>query len=254
LESSGIQVDGLRRIPVTRDVRLFAIFIGAIAGLPQAALYYIALAPFAYYAAAIILAKGLTAVEIQKPVKRSKRPWPDIQAQANLVKQSISELVGRVLRLILALLVVKIVSPIFSGFTLISLEDAALTSDNVMLVVEMGLVIYFGYKILISVKKLSDAIATRLVSRLGATRETLKRIFLDILYASLGLIAWIYAAKLSGIPLIGDILSKVMMTAAAAFLLITLYRLGRRIYGVFADAYDRLIERLARRLSHAPEE
>jgi len=250
LKSAGIAVDSLRRIPVTRDVRLFAIFLAAVIGFPQAALYYIAFTPFAYYIAGILAARGFFDVEASKPISKSREPWPEIYTQTSLVKQALSELISKILKLTIALLILKLLGPVFSGFTLINLENAALTSNDVLLVVEMGIIIYFGYAILSSIKKLADIIATRLVSRVGATKETLKRLFLDMMYAILGLIAWIYATSLARIPLIGDVLSKIMMTAAAAFFFITLYRLGKRIYRVFADAYDRLIERLAKRLSH----
>ncbi len=114
----------------------------------------------------------------------------------------------------------------------------------------MLVVIYFGYAIFSSVRKLADLIAFRIVSRVGATKETLRRIFLDLTYAILGLIAWVYATNLAEIPLIGETLSKMVMAAAAIFFFISLYRLGKRIYTVFADVYDRLMERLARKLSH----
>ncbi len=250
LKSLGLKVESIRRIPVTRDVRLFAIFLAAIIGFPEAALYYIAFAPFAYYLAGLLLARRAGGAE-PRPTRGSGRvPWPEIPSQTSLVKEAISEIVSRVLKLALALLIIKLVGPIISGFTLIRLENAALTSNDVLLVLEMVVIIYFGYMILSSTKKLADIIAVRLVSRVGATKETLKRVFLDLMYAVLGLIAWIYATNLSGIPLIGDLLSKIVMTAAAIFFFITLYRLAKRIYHVFADAYDRLIERIAKRLSH----
>jgi len=249
LKSSGINVDPLRRIPVTRDVRLFAIFLAAAIGFPEIAFYYIAFAPFAYYVAGILAARGF--IEVHKPIIEAARsPWPEIHTQTSLVKQALSELIGKILKLTIALLILKLLAPILSGFTLINLENAVLTSSDVLLVIEMGLIIYFGYAILLSIKKLADIVAMRLVSRVGATKETLKRLFLDVMYAILGLIAWVYATSLARIPLIGDALSKILMTAAAAFFFITLYRLGKRIYHVFADAYDRLIERLAKKLSH----
>ena len=253
LKSLGLGVESIRRIPVTRDVRLFAIFLASIIGFPEVALYYIAFTPFAYYLAGLLLAKRAGGGVERPPIKGSIRaPWPEIPSQTSLVKEAISEIVSRVLKLALALLIIKLVGPIISGFTLIQLENAALTSNDVLLVLEMVVIIYFGYMILSSTKKLTDIIAVRLVSRVGATKETLKRVFLDLMYAVLGLVAWIYATNLSGIPLIGDLLSKIVMTAAAIFFFITLYRLAKRIYHVFADAYDRLIERLAKRLSHSP--
>ncbi|MCD6235507.1 MAG: NTP transferase domain-containing protein [Thaumarchaeota archaeon] len=251
LRSIGVDVDPIRRIPVTRDVRLFAVFLASVIGYPELSLYYIAFVPFAFYAAALLLLKGFTAPQFASGVFREKRrrPWPEIQPQPNLVKQVLSELIGRILKLALALLILKLFGPILSGFTLIKLENASLTSDDVLLVLEMGVIIYFGYAILSSTKDLADLIAVRLVGRVGATKETLKRVFLDLMYAALGLVAWIYATSLNRIPLIGDILSKLLMTAAAAFFFITLYRLGKRIYSVFADAYDRIIDRIAKKIT-----
>ena len=250
LQSAGIEASTIRRIPVTRDVRLFAIFIAAIFGVLEAALYFLAFTPFAYYIAGVVWARRFSERLPKPSVEEPKSPWPPIPPQTTPARRVLSELIGRVLKFVLAFLILKLLTPILSGFTLISLGRAALLSNHILLVVEMSLVIYFGYAILSSVKKLSDLIAVKLVGRIGATKETLKRVFLDLMYAALSLIIWVYSTSLENIPLIGGMISKIAMTAAAIFLFITLYRLGKRIYRVFADAYDRLIDRLARKLSH----
>lgn len=250
LQGSGIDVSKIRRIPVTRDVRLFVVFAAALLGFIEAALYFLALAPFAYYVAGVALAwRSRQVGPVQAPSSR-RSPWPPIPRRFTPVKNALSELVGRVLKFIVAFLILKLLTPILSGFTLIEFGDTALTSTHVLLVLEMLVVIYFGYAIFSSVRKLADLIALRLVSKVGATKETLRRIFLDLTYAILGLIAWVYATNLAEIPLIGETLSKLVMAAAAIFFFISLYRLGKRIYKVFADVYDRLMERLARKLSH----
>ncbi|MCD6421537.1 MAG: NTP transferase domain-containing protein [Thaumarchaeota archaeon] len=250
LQGSGIDVSKIRRIPVTRDVRLFVVFAAALLGFIEAALYFLALAPFAYYVAGVALAWRSRQVESAQAPSSRRSPWPPIPRRFTPVKNALSELVGRVLKFIVIFLILKLLTPILSGFTLIEFGDTALTSTHVLLVLEMLVVIYFGYAIFSSVRKLADLIAFRLVSRVGATKETLRRIFLDLTYAILGLIAWVYATNLAEIPLIGETLSKMVMAAAAIFFFISLYRLGKRIYTVFADVYDRLMERLARKLSH----
>ncbi len=253
LQEVGIDVSPIRKIPVTRDVRLFAIFVAALLNVLEAALYFLAFTPLAYYAAGVILARKSSLQPLLKASLKHRRPWPPIPRRITPVKEALSELIGRALKLIIALIVFRLLSPILSGFTVISLGEEALLSSHILLLAEMVLVIYFGYAILSSVRKISDLIALRLVSRVGATKETLKRIFLDFLYAILGLIAWLYAMRLASMPLIGETASRVVMAAAAIFFLITLYRLGKRVYRVFADMYDRLIERFAKKLSHEPE-
>jgi len=251
LKSAGVAPDAIRNIPVTRDVRLFAIFLTAILGFPELALYYIAFVPFAYYIAGIYVARRAMKGDLHPPMRAAGTPWPEIPPQKSIAKQTISELVGKLLRLIIALLVLRLVEPILSGFTLISLKDAALTSSDVFIVIETSLIIYFGYAILLSIKKLADIVAVGIATRVGVTKETFKRLFIDLIYAILSLIAWIYAADLARISLIGDVLSKTVMTVAAVFFFITLYRIGRRAYHVFASLYDRLIDRLAKKLTHS---
>jgi len=250
LKSARIDPDAIRSIPVTRDVRLFVIFLMAILGFPELALYYIAFAPFAYYVAGVYIARKAAMDDLQPSVKAMGAPWPEIPLEKNIVKQTLSELMGKLLRLIIALLILRLVEPILSDVTLISLEDAALTSSDVFIVIETSLIIYFGYAILLSIKRLADVIAVRLATRVGVTKETFKRLLIDIIYAILSLIVWIYATDLARISLIGDVLSKVVMTVAAVFFFITLYRIGKRTYHVFASIYDRLIERLAKKLNH----
>ena len=251
LQGAGVEVESIRRIPVTRDVRLFVIFAAALLNVLDLALYFLAFAPFLYYIAGVVLARrALRQEAIQPSIKSGRVPWPQIPRHMIPIKEALSELVGRLLKFIVAFLILRLLTPVLSGFTLIEIGESALTSTHVLLVLEMLIVIYFGYAILSSVRKLADAIAVRLVSKVGATKETIKRIFLDLTYAVLGLIAWVYATNLAEIPLIGEAVSKLVMAAAAIFFFITLYRLGKRIYRVFADAYDRMMERLARKLSH----
>ncbi len=252
LRESGIDPSSIRRIPVTRDVRLFAIFVAALFNQLKAALYFLAFTPFAYYAAGVILARRSLQQGLPRlPLKRT--PWPATPRKVTPVKEVISSIIGGFLKLFIALLVLKLLTPIFAELPLISLGGETLLVSHTLLILEMVLVLYFGYSIISSMRKLSDLIAVRLVSRVGATKDTLKKIFLDFLYAVLGLIAWAYATKLKGIPVIGGSASKIAMAAAAIFFFITLYRLGRRIYKAFAGIYDRLVEGLAKKLSHEPE-
>jgi len=249
LQGNGIDISQIRFIPVTRDVRLFMVFLAAILGMPFIALLYIAFTPLAYYAASLILAARHQVIE-SRPVVIGGEPWPRILQPIDPVKAAISKLIGRILKLILALLILRLIGPIFFDFPVLGINGELLLAEHIILILEAALVLGFGYMIISSMKRLLDLIAVRLVSRIGATKETLRRIFIDSLYAVLGLIAWCYSMSFASVPVIGGLVSKIAMAAAAIFFLITIYRLGRRTYRTFAEVYDKFIENLARRLAH----
>jgi len=249
LQGSGIDISQIRFIPVTRDVRLFMVFLAAILGMPLIALLYIAFIPLAYYTAGLILAARHQIIGSRPVVIGGREPWPRILQPIDPVKAAISKLIGRILKLILALLILRLIGPIFFDFPVLGINGELLLAEHITLILEAALVLGFGYMIISSMKRLLDLIAVRLVSRIGATKETLRRIFIDFLYAVLGLIAWCYSMSFASIPVIGGLVSKITMAAAAILFLITIYRLGRRTYRTFAEVYEKFVENLARRLA-----
>jgi choline kinase/phosphatidylglycerophosphate synthase len=250
LQGGGIDVSQIRFIPVTRDVRLFVIFLTGILEMPLIALLYIAFAPLAYYVAGLILAAHHQIIEARPLLSERRGPWPQVLRPIDPVKAAISRLIGRILKLTLALLILRLIGPIFFEFPVLEIGGEFLLAEHIILILEAALVLGLGYAIISSMKMLLDPIAVRLVSRLGATRETLRRILMDFLYAALGLVAWCYSMSFASMPVIGGFVSKIAMAAAATLFLITIYRLGRRIYETFAEAYEKFVENLARRLAH----
>jgi hypothetical protein len=250
LQGNGIDASQIRFIPVTRDVRLFIVFLTAILGIPFIALLYIAFAPLAYYVAGLILAARHSIIEARPIIIGREEPWPRLLQPIDPVKAAISKLIGRILKLILVLLILRLIGPIFFDFPVLVINGELLLAEHIILISEAAFVLGFGYAIISSIKGLLDLIAVRLVSRIGATKETLRRILVDFLYAVLGLVAWCYSTSFASIPVIGGLVSKIMMAAAAILFLITMYRLGRRTHRTFAEVYEKFIENLARRLAH----
>jgi uncharacterized membrane protein len=147
-------------------------------------------------------------------------------------------------------LILRLIGPIFFDFPVLVINGEFLLAEHIILILEAAFVLGFGYAIISSMRGLLDFIAVRLVSRIGATKETLRRIFMDFLYAVLGLIAWCYSVSFASIPAIGGLVSKIAMAAAAILFLMTIYRLGRRTYRTFAEVYEKFVENLARKLAH----
>ncbi|MCL7393552.1 MAG: NTP transferase domain-containing protein [Thaumarchaeota archaeon] len=250
LQGNGIDASQIRFIPVTRDVRLFVVFLATILGIPLIALLYIAFVPLAYYVAGLILAARHSIIEVRPTIIGREEPWPQLLQPIDPIKAAISKLIGRILKLILVLLILRLIGPIFFDFPVLVINGELLLAEHITLILEAAFVLGFGYAIISSMRGLLDFIAVRLVSRIGATKETLRRIFMDFLYAVLGLIAWCYSVSFASIPAIGGLVSKIAMAAAAILFLMTIYRLGRRTYRTFAEVYEKFVENLARKLAH----
>jgi hypothetical protein len=184
------------------------VFLATILGIPLIALLYIAFVPLAYYVAGLILAARHSIIEVRPTIIGREEPWPRLSQPIDPVKAAISKLIGRILKLILVLLILRLIDPIFFDFPVLVINGELLLAEHIILILEAAFVLGFGYAIISSMRGLLDFIAVRLISRIGATKEILRRIFMDFLYAVLGLIAWCYSVSFASIPAIGGLVSR----------------------------------------------
>lgn len=241
----GVDVSKLRMIPATRDARIFAIFIACLLSSPHLALWYISTLPLLYLVASICLAYRVRERGIRRNFERRK-PLPELP-ESGEVSSSIREIISNSLKMGIALLIIRLLSPVFSDLTIISQEDFLVRGELLLTLLDFIVIIYFGYKVLMPAKMLFDIASDRFAERMSITKTTLGRMATDIFYMIIGIIAWIYLPSIAR-PMLGDWASRFIYLGAAAVLILATYDFIRVIYRTFEDLYAKIVEDLAKRL------
>jgi phosphatidylglycerophosphate synthase len=246
LSSLGVSTEKLRKVPATRDVRLFIVFITSLLSLPILGLYYLAVVPVFYLCYSLALAYKMRRGEI-KLERVSREPKPEILIERKEISNTIKSLISNSIKLGLALLVVSMIAPVISGITLINLNSLALNSDHVLLTLNLVVIIYFGYRIILALKAIIDIITKRLVDAVGITETTIKHILVDCLYIVLAALLWIYLPpQLS--TYMGEYASRLAALIIFVFFILILYDLAKLLYKTFGDFYKEIVEKIAKKL------
>jgi choline kinase/phosphatidylglycerophosphate synthase len=251
LSNLGVSTDKLRKIPATRDVRLFVVFITSLLSLPILGLYYLAVVPVLYLSYSLALAYKMRREE-SKPERVSREPKPEVLVERKEISSKIESLISNSIKLGLALLVVNMIAPVVSGITLVGFNGLTLSSDNLLTALNLTLIIYFGYRIMMALKTVIDFIAKRLVGAVGVTETTLKHMLVDCLYIVLAALLWIYLpSQLNSYG--GEWASRSASLIIFAFFLLILYDLAKLLYRTFGDFYKEMVEKIAKRLHESSQ-
>jgi len=246
LNSLGVSTEKLRKVPATRDVRLFIVFITSLLSLPILGLYYLAVAPLFYLSYSLALAYKMRRGEIK--LERARRePKPEVLIERKEISKKIESLISNSIKLGLALLIVSMITPVISGITLIDLDGLALGSDHLLSTLNLIVIIYFGYRIILALKTIIDVIAKRLVGAVGITETTLKHILVDCLYIVLAALLWVYLPPQLN-TYVGEWASKLAALVIFAFFLLILYDLAKLLHRTFGDFYKEIVEKIAKKL------
>lgn len=246
LSTLGVSTEKLRKIPATRDVRLFVVFIASLLSLPIIGLYYLAVVPIFYLSYSLALAYKMKRGEIK--LERVRRePKPEILIERKEISNTIKSLISNSIKLGLALLIVSMIAPVISGITLINLNGLALSSDHILSILNLIVIIYFGYRIMLALKAMIDVIAKRLVGTVGITETTLKHMLVDCLYIVLAALLWVYLPPQLN-TYMGEWASRLASLIIFVFFLLILYDLAKLLYKTFGDFYKEIVEKIAKRL------
>lgn len=250
LAGAGVRIRVLRSIPATRDVRVFIIFLACSLSQPWLALWYLSTVPLIYLAASVYLAYR----DLREPrslrMPERRKPLPELSMERGELSVILREILSNLFRMIVALLLVRILSPVISDVTLISREDLLIRGELLLTSLDFLITIYFGYRILVPLKGLFDMASDRFAERMGVTRTTLGRIVTDLIYMTIGSILWVYLPRIA-MQLLGEWISRLIYLGLAVLLMITAYDLMKTLYRTFGDLYSRLIEGLTKRIGGA---
>ncbi|MEM3661029.1 MAG: hypothetical protein QXU11_11680 [Thermoproteota archaeon] len=248
LNNAGSNVRVLRKIPATRDVLLFTVLFTSVVSLQFYGLYYLAVAPFFYlvFSLALIIKNKKGEAERER-VKRA--PKPEITVEKGEITKRIEILISSSLKLALSLLFLHMITPSVTDITLVALDDLVLKSDHLMSASLLIISIYFGYRVLMSLKFLIDIVTKRLVIVLRVSEFTLRHMLVDLLYILLAVILWIYLPpQLRLVPYIGENLARLGALAIFVFFILIFYDVAKLLYKTFGDLYRKIIERLTEKI------
>jgi len=246
LKSLSADIRKLRMIPVTRDVRIFAIFLSCAFSVPIAALLYISMLPIPYLLASIYIAYK-SGRRAEGKVLEKRKPLPEVSEESSEAASLIKEILLNSFKMGFALLLVRLISPSISDIR-ISMQNFSIEGGFLLTLLDFIIIVYFGYKILNPLKGIMDLISELIVERAGITRTVFWRIITDLFYVILLAVLWIYLPSLAR-PLLGDWAYRILSIATLIFLIIFLYDLIKLIYRTFEDAYIKILDKIARRLS-----
>ncbi len=241
--------------PASRDVRLLVAAVATALGMFWPFLWYMALIPLAF-SAYMVIASRIP----EKPIKLEKRtPKPEVKVKkvrkkVTPLEANLRVLLASSIKLTLWVIVIRLFYGVVADLGPLMILDLAVSPVTVLNVAEFIVVVYFGYKILLSIKSLLDLLSKWLVREMGlVTEAAVKRALADIFYLALiSLLIMFLPSYLEGVPL-GGIVSKVSLLVLLFLFLLFFYDLAKLFYRSFKGFFDRQIARIAERLSVAVE-
>ncbi len=237
LSRLNIEVDSLRKIPATRDARLFSVFICAAAGYPLYSVYYIAFASTIFVIAGLaLLFRG--SLTLPWPTTRGERreAWPRLAAELTS-KGAIHSVILNTFRLIIGLLVTRLLLPPFADIAILS-YPVALDVESLLPLAEMAVIIYFGSKIIVSSGILVERLSASLVHRLRLTSTIIRESISDTTYLLFAMVLWTYSWSLSTLPIAGPYIVKSLAPVTAIIIIYLVYRLADRLYKTYREALE----------------
>jgi len=243
----------------TRDVRLFTVTLGGLLGMPLIPLVFCAVAPIIFSLKAFILhekdvRKRMKTQKARPPHPRIKNLKRDAKEAGQLkrkIKTNLTELTSNGLKLAVALALIRFLTYTFGGIEISVFEILHASVSQLLSAVNLLAIIYFGYKIILSLKFFLELASSRFVRSLGITGAAYRKVVMDILYLSAISMVWVALS-----PIVKQVhetfyIIKILVGSIflAAFVLIfydfiKIFR--RNLKGIWDRAIDRLSEAVSR--------
>ncbi|MEM1973140.1 MAG: CDP-alcohol phosphatidyltransferase family protein, partial [Nitrososphaerota archaeon] len=237
LSRLNIEVENLRKIPATRDARLFSVFICAAAGYPLYSVYYIAFtSPIFVIAGLVLLSRASLTWSLPMPGREKREAWPRLAVELT-TKGSVRSVILNTFRLTIGLLVTKLLLPPFADIVIME-SPVTLEVASLQPLAEMAVIVYFGSKIIVSSGILVENVSSQLVHRLRLTSTVIRETISDTSYLLFALVLWIYSWSLSTLPIAGPYILKSLTPVTAIIIIYLVYRLVDRLYKTYKEALE----------------
>lgn len=259
LASQQSNIAGLRNsFPwATRDVRLFVTSIGALAFQPLIPILFCAIAPPVFAArtmAALKQQAQLESPETGPSVVKRSAPFPDIarskqNTKSHEIRKHIEGLIMNLIKVSITWIILQTARGFFGGVSLGVFSPASIEPAMFFDIAQLVIVVYFGYRILFSLKFFADIAANYVVARLQITRGMYTRATTDFLYILMVGLAWfIITPIVARVPEFGSLLLLPTNVVFLGLTLILTYDLLRIMNRGLKWAWDGLMGRLTESL------
>lgn len=238
----------------TRDCRLFSVTVGGLLSAPLIPLIFCALSPAIFSVKAIMLhgREGARAkVRAIEPPKPTIKP-PEKRLRKTLtgeVRRNLIEIISNGVKLLIWLAISKLFLYAFRGYATIEVWGIRMSVESMVGLGSFIAIVYFGYKILMSIKFFADLASEHFVRRLKITGAAYTRIAMDSLYLAAVALAWFAVSLLlECFPKLWALRAPVGIMFLAIFVLI-LYDLVKAFYRSLKGPWEAFIDKLSKSIS-----
>ncbi len=254
---SSDRVINLRSVsPASRDVRLLIAALLTAFNLFWPFILYMVVVPLAF--SLVLLAASKMP---EKPIKVERRkPVPHVEIRQRprrkitALEANLKVLLASSIKLLIFLVVIRLIYGLVADLDPIGLMDFSLRPITILNFLELVVIVYFGYRIMLSSKFFLDLLSKWLVRKMGIVTEVaVKRALADLLYLIvIALLIWFLPGYLGSLPL-GSLTSKLSLIFLLFLFLLVFYDLAKLFYRSFKGFFDRQIARIAERLTYITE-
>ncbi|QOJ78878.1 NTP transferase domain-containing protein [Infirmifilum lucidum] len=179
-------------------------------------------------------------------VQRSaEKPKPVIEVSHIVVKRHIERIVNNSLALLFAFLLMDAAKSVVGDLQVAEIYGRAVSIADFITLLELLFLLYYGYRILVSVKFFADVAVERVSKAMGVTQSTAMHILVSTFYVIVGwVLAVIVSPMVRSFPVYGSVFSTVLSLAGLGILAFFLYDLARQLQRVFSDIYTAISKRI----------
>jgi len=238
----------------TRDVRLLLISLGGLVSQPLLPVVFCATAPFVFAARSILHARTdfkLRASPTLVQTTGKKIPGPEIPvAKRDEIRRHTESLLPNFLGLVLVTVFLRL-----AGMALVDVPglNALIAPLNAGLLLDLAwtlALVYFGYRILLSVKFFADKFTDLVVSRVQITQNMYTRVITNLFYlVVLGLVWSVASSILPWLPPVISFLSLALNLVFLSLALLLAYDMFRTLRRGLGVRWESMIERVSDRMT-----
>ncbi|UNQ73674.1 phosphocholine cytidylyltransferase family protein [Infirmifilum sp. NZ] len=208
----------------------------------------------------LYLAQGLVALagllhaifreRVAAPRRREReRPRPKVEIPHVVVRRHLESIVNSGIALVFIFIIIDTAKGSVGGFPLAEIYARSITVADLLSLAELMALLYYGYRILASVKFFVDLAVDRVARAMKITQSMAMHMLVDVFYVVIGwVLAALVAPLVKSLPLYGSMLSAVVSLIGVSVLAFFLYDLARQLQRVFSDIYTSFSEKIVRHL------
>ena len=241
----------------SRDVRLFIVTLFCLLSIPYISLILLAILPLIYTSIAFILLreKPRSVQLVERTALKTKQmgitptlyKYESIKKDEVLinVKENINILLTSIIKLVISLFVINLFHNYFDGIILLNFDGNVLTTNILLNLANMIVIIIFGYKILLSLNFFMGIISDYIVRRFEITLEAYRRLALNFIYLAIVALIWIGVLPLlENLTGVGELIYNVAIIMLLAFFIFIIYDIMKIFYRSLMGLWDKLIDKI----------